>query len=284
MAEVGNPQSLLAPGGELVFNDFKATRTVLGGGSDLLAALPEGNGYLLQKILGGDGATIRNPVDNRPHKSGGIMHRFYRTAMIYTIEGLILATSNANRTTLTDLLLGVSDQIMQKDGRQFFTPSGMPTRFRTVRLNDPLDISDDSLGIAAPRSFTMTLVAENPLALKFTQDSTAFTSGASHTIPNDGNTATWPVIQINGPLTAATVTITNTVSGFAVELDSLTIASGHYAEINMFNETIFLDGNSTNLLSHLNLTASDFFSIAAGGESVTIAGAAGTVLSNSAWV
>lgn len=285
--EIGNPQTLYTPYGELPFNFFAQTSSALalGGGGVGWSPPADGNGLLIQKITGADGGPIRNPMSIRPHKRGGIIHRFQRDAMIYTVEGILLANTNADRTQLSDILLGATDAILQIDGRHYFQPSGSDARFRTVRLHEAVDLSDDSVGgIAGPRSFTMTLVANDPVAYNAVQDSTSFSDGSPFTIPNVGNTDTWPVIILDGSLSGATVSIVNTDSGFELDFAALTVGGGHTAEINMFNETVYLDGDSTNLLPKVVLATSDFWSVAPGGASVTISGASGHVLSNGAWV
>lgn len=283
--EIGSPHTIYTPQGELVFNDFSSSRAALGGGT----AIPSGHsgsGYLIQKISQGDGAGLRNPIDNRPHKQGAIMHRFQLLPSIYTIEGVLVANTKADREALADTLRGALYSILQTDGRHFFYPSGSATgvRFRTVRLYDMVDISDDTNGIAGPKGFTITLIAADPVGYTFAQDETDYTSGQTKAIPNDGNYQTWPVVRVDGPVSAGSVSVVNPVTGFAVVLDPLTVANGHYAEIDMLDETVYLDGDSTNLLPSVVLADSDFFSIPEGGGSITINGTTGKVLSNDAWI
>lgn len=284
--EIGTPQSLFTPDGfELPFNDFSGNPAALFSGTPILSGLPVGAGYMIQSITGADGADIRNPTENRPHKQGGIVHRFYEAASIWTVEGLVLPEgSRSVRTQLDDALKGAVRKCLQLDGRYFFHPSGGDLRFRTVRQYGPVDISRADNGIAGPRTFSFTLYSEDPHSYKATQDSTDIAAGTSGAVPNAGNVETWPVIKIHGPIAGAHVTITNTDTGFLLEFLSATIASGHYWEVNTFNETIYLDGNSTNELPQLDLSTSDFFSVEAGGSNISADGADITVLSNSAWI
>lgn len=290
--EVGIPMSLQSPAagfGELVFNDFSGSATALGGGSPYpgnRGPLGAGCGYFVEKISGFDGAPIRNPVDNRPHKSGGIVHTFRRAAKVWTIEGKIMVPDNVTgveerytRGVLEDAIRGYSDSIMARTGRYFFRPSGQLTRFQECRLYEPVDIGYDS--ISGPKNFAVTLVSQDPRAYTFTQDVTEITLGDTIPLPNLGNTESWPVIKVNGPCSGFSVIAgTGFFIGWAGDLNA-----GAYIEIDMFKETMYGNGDGPNRLGGLDLETSDFWSIPPGGTTLTLVGApSATVLSNSAWV
>jgi hypothetical protein len=285
--EVGIPMSLQSPSmGELVFNDFSGTAATIGGAQAFPLGLGAGCGYLIQRVQGFDGAPIRNPVDNRPHKSGGIVHTFRRAAKVWTVEGIICVPDNvsgpierATRTVLEDALRGYSDSVMAVTARFFFQPSGQVTRFQECRLYEPIDIGYDV--ISGPKNFSMTLVAADSRAYNYTQDLTVVLDGVPIAVPNEGNTESWPVIEVSGPSSGFTLA---NAGGFTIDWTG-SLGAGHHIEVDMFRETMYNDGSGANRLGGLNLSNSDFWSIPPGGTTVSLDGAPDAqILSNSAWV
>lgn len=277
--EVGTPLTLLtAQNVEIAFNDFTAEPASLSG---VIAAYAPGagNGYLIQRITGLDGAPIRNPMSTRPHKGGGIGHAFARDYRVFTIEGIVLASTNTIRTTLEDKLRGVAESLMKDQGRCFFLPSGQATRFLEVKHYEAVDNSDFPYGIAGPHGFNITFVAERPYPLTYTQSLTNLPDGTPTAIGNAGNAETWPVVKVYGPSAGFTLSRADGTSVIWVG----TLGAGVYIEIDMFKETMYNDGNGADRLGGLDLENSDFFPIPAGGDTLTVTGATGTVLANAAW-
>jgi hypothetical protein len=259
--------------------------------------LPDGNGYLITGIVGADGASVRNPFHVHPHKHGGIIHRFHRTSKIIAIEGLVVASSaqyrpvldDALRSVLQDMLtVGIYGQPSDHPGRLLWKPVGADIRFSSVHLYQALDILPpgasagmSATGIAGPKNFSFSLIADRPEALRYTQDVThgGFT-------PNIGNTETWPVIRVyaNGPFT-----LSNGVDalywGYQDEDPNPPFfPSGvTYIEIDMHRETMYWDGHYADALRYLSMERSTFWSIPAGGCTITCDMPI-DVLSNSAWV
>lgn len=300
----GIPISLLTTMGEIVFNDLSGDTTAgslaqVGGNiwpgpgihPDFPDGLPPGNGYAMQFLSGMHGAPIRNPVDNRPHKHGGISHRFYAGPKYFTLDGLIVGDDPAIRQVLYDYLVGWVFSSMQADARLFFTPPGHDTRFITCLNYDATEIvgpqgapGGSPSGIAGPKQYLAQFVAVNPFAYTYTEDDTPIDGGSSAFVPNDGNVDTWPVIEVyappGGPM--ASFTVSNGI--FDVEWAGH-VDAGDHIEINMFNETMYLNGNSTNKLPGLN-DQSDFWSVPPGGCTVSVTPGAHHVIvkSNDAWV
>ena len=153
--EYGVTQSILTSRGYVLFNNLWSD-----GGMGL--NLGTGNGYLLQRVGGNVYPMIRNPVDNRPQKHGGIVHPFWKGAKAVEFEGLVVATTPANRQTLDDHMKGALDVLLGEDGTYSWTPPSAAQRQHTVRLFEPVSI----LGYpgaggqtAAPKTFTFTLIA-----------------------------------------------------------------------------------------------------------------------------
>lgn len=292
--DVGIPMSILSTAGEFVFNSIDGSPISISGEDGSPAPSVSDGGAQVQAVTGLDGAGIRNPTSVRPHKGGAIIHKFHRTERIFTIEGLIIANNPSDRQRISDELKGVTDALVGTDGRFFYTPAGVDTgaRFLTVQLYDLVEIQGPGnssggspSGIAGPKAFTLTLVAVDWRAYTYTQDRIGIGEGATVAIPNDGNTETWPVIQVSSfdgsPLTD--FTLTNLDTGFELEWTG-SVAAGHYIEVNMLDETMYKDSDQDNELSGLSVATSDFWAIAPGGANVQIVGGSAYVLSNDAWV
>lgn len=309
--EVGIRHSLLTQldgGSEIVFNDLSGTThpKSLSGIVDAAHCwpndLPDGNGYLMQWISGMHGAPARAPVDVRPHKHGGIVHKFFLSAKYFTLTGLVVATDPEMRTLLNDTLTGWIHNTLQNDARYFFKPAGADTRFITVRNFATADILGPAgspgaspSGIAAPKQYDTQFVAANPFSYRYTEDSpgtgglTTIALGDTQDQPNIGTVETWPVLRVHGPISAFTV---DNGESQLEWFSAVEIPVGHFIEINMYNETMYKDGNSTNELGGFLDAPSDFWAIPPGGAPITFVGTSShtggdptcDVLSNSAWV
>ena len=291
--EIGIPHSIRSDAGEIVFNILDGTATnadSLAGLLDVVApvGLPDGNGYLLTQIVGMDDADVRNPITNKPHTDGAIVHRFRRAPKFIRVEGLIVASKPQYRVTLDDALrtvldaclhAGVFGQLNENGARWFWTPKGKATRFHTVYLYEPLEIVAGG-EIAAPKTFSFTLVAERPWALTYTQSVLTLPI----TIPNAGNAETWPVFKVyaTGSFTLARADGWQLIWKTVADGGHGTV-NGDYIEIDMFRQTMYWDGDGANALSGLVMASSDFWPVPVGGIAATCEFTT-TVLSNDAWV
>lgn len=268
MAEFGVPYSLITPAGTLAFNPAAG-----------------GDGYYLSDIAGMDGGDIRNPVEDLPQHDGTMVHRFFRAGMKVTLRGFILpAAAGATRTAAMDNLRGYTDRLLRPTQAELvsscrlrWTPSGASDDriLDAVRLYQPVTISGANL-----KDFELTLASPYPYAVNYTQHSQAFAAEATTVLTNAGNTPVYPVIRVTGAFTAAT--ITNAATSESIVFSSGSVAGGHYAEVDCFAKTVYLDGSSTNLLPNLTLPTR-FIRLLPGSNSVTFTGAAGTVLWNDAY-
>lgn len=126
-----------------------------------------------------------------------------------------------------------------------------------------------------------------PYAIDATEIDTTIDDGDSAAIVNDGNAAQSPVMQVAGPTSG--FTITNSTTGQQIVYDAsrpgaVSIGSGHFAEINFFQGSIFLDGDGADLSAGLDPENTDLFPLEPGSQTIGITGADVTVLSNAAWV
>lgn len=278
-------QSNVVPedGGTIVFNQ------------DFIPPGATGNAHLIvQTITGMDGAGIRNPTTNRPHKDGAIIHSFKREARIFTIEGLCLADDVETRWAVADFIRGVTDNMVENEGRYNFTPSDpdLDDRYLTVRLYEPVDLSQMNSGEAGPKSFSMTFIAGDPRAYTDEDPVTIQSPGTATLIENNGNTPAWIVfvVHANG----------NTINDFRLQNqgtlyeinwvdDGLPFGldTTRTGDLDMLNETFF-QGDQHNLIGGVVLGTSDFFPISPGGDIVGFDGDIGSAyvvaFPRSAWV
>jgi hypothetical protein len=107
------------------------------------------------------------------------------------------------------------------------------------------------------------------------------------TLTNAGTAPMYPVFQVFGP--TSFFSIGNLANGLQFVYDASlpgasAIGSGDYAEITMFRNTIYLNGDQDNLKPGVNILLSDFFPLEVGDNIVTITGADALVKWQSAWL
>lgn len=120
------------------------------------------------------------------------------------------------------------------------------------------------------KEFSLALVAADPRIYgdtETTTDSGPLSGGTvSVTVTNAGSAGTPPRVRVYGQITNPAVT----VGGRTVGL-TYTVAAGTYVEIDMRQETVKL-GDGSDLSRYLNVTASDFWELAPGSNTVTLTG------------
>lgn len=310
----GIPHSLLTSLGEIVFNDLTGDATVTASGlSDVATGsvwpgpgvvpasinadfnavgLPPGNGYLMQFVGGTHGAPVRATIDNRPHKAGGIAHKFFSGPKYMTLTGHIIGDTLEIRQVLYDYLAMHLYAAQNADSRYFFKPNGAntPTRFHTVKCYDLGDIIGPSTaqgtspaGIAGPKLFDFEFVAVNPFSYTYTERDTTIIGTASAHVDNDGTVETWPVIECYAGGSA--MTFFEIGNGTFQVIWTGNCPAGHYIEVNMFEETMFQDRNGSNKIGGLD-DQSDFWSIPPQGGALINSNGPDNILikSNDAWI
>lgn len=266
--EYGVPHKLVTPAGDIDFNPS--------GGGD---------GYYLSDLVAS--SAIRGPVDDLPQHDGGQLHRFFRSATYVTMRGEIHATGFTARRQSEDKLRGYTDRLLRPTNAELvascrlrFTPSGYSDErlIDAMQLQLPVAITGDFL-----KQFEFTLASPYPYAIDLTQTTTAFAASATHTITNNGNATVYPVIQVDGAFSAAT--IANTTTGQSIVFAAAGVAGGHYAEIDCFRKTVFLDGSGVNLLGKIDFTATTLgLGLVPGANSITFTGAGGRIYWNHGWI
>lgn len=235
-------------------------------------------------MTGADGADVRSPVDNRPQRDGGIVHAAYRGPRHFTLEGTLVADTPTARVGLEDLVRGVTNAMLRRDGRFTWSPPGHADRFITCRLAGPVEFQ---AGPGLMKTFVIPLVSEDPIAYGAAQTVTDIPAGTSAVIHNGGNTETWPVLQAYGDYSDWQAI--NSTEGQEIDYDGGTVLAPHYAEVINFRETVFKDGSGANLLRYILFDTTDFWTLQPGDNTVSFESFSGgsaflRVLSNDGWV
>lgn len=306
IVEWENPWSLETPAGTLPLNqEVKIGTQHLGY-------------YILDRSRCSAGAARRVTRTNLPQADGEITHRKFKQGYVVELnlqfwdtigEGGRPACGGTLRE-MADLLDLHLNAIENADGRLFWEPTTWPASGPTLdqRMLDKVrSLGPSGQGDSGFVSVVVEHDAEGPLvtatfavlsplpyAMDFTQITTNIFGGA--TLTNLGNANFYPVMQVHGPassfaITNASVTDDNG-NALSVVYDStlpgaVTIGAGHYAEIDFFRETIFLDGHFANLKAGIDVTLSDFFPLVPGANALSVGAYTGSqvdVLWQSAYV
>lgn len=259
----------------------------------------EGSGqrFLMDDQKCAVGAALRVATTDIPQASGAIFHlpRLQtRTLMALGIE-FWKGDSPACLTDLRqmdDLLMLHLLALLNGDvGRISWQPSGYGDR----RMLDDILLAIGPVPFiegSSTRGYTFSLDSPFPYAIDLTQTVQTITDGATATITNAGNAPFFCVAKAQGPTSGFTIT-NNTVldpdgNPLMVVYDAsrpgaASIAGGHYAELDFFRNTIYLDGSGANLKPGLDPTVLDFFPINPGANSITVTGCDVDFLLNNAW-
>jgi hypothetical protein len=175
-------------------------------------------------------------------------------------------------------------------GRIEWTPSGTGTR-----ILDSINRASDAVAFKEGDStwgYVFAVDSPFPYAITLAQTVQTITDGATATVTNGGNAPFFAVIKAQGPTSAFTIINHSVldVDGNALEVvydssrpGAVSIAGGHYAELDFFRNTIYLDGSGANLKPGIDPTVLDFFPINPGANSISVAGCDIDILLNDAF-
>ncbi len=272
--------------GSMVFNEQTS--------SGIYLAIQEGCDFQL---------AVRSTTDNVPQSDGSILHHRFLTGSTLAMTLQLWETRNdipCETELLTEMLDELSGalrsllNVEDNQGRLSWTVPGGDERM----LDDVRLVVYPSFVVGPPPTVTFTLDCRFPYAQNLTQELQPIADGTTETINNVGTAAYFPVIQINklnGALSgddvcAFTITVENIEGTTQFNYDctlppgtGLNIGPTHYAEMENFNNTLFLDGDGANLSPGISQLDSDYFSLAPGDNDVTIDGADCDVLWAPAW-
>jgi len=270
---------------------------------DLNGTLVGGGAYLLRPDGCKMGVGVRSTKDDVPQADGSILHHRFLTGteMVLAIQlwadkGDSLPACDAQLQGLLDDLLGAMRSLLNAGdnaGRISWTPAGQNARMLDdIRLAGyPLEaIVDTSAGM----ELTVLIDTEYPYSQDLTQTRTGIADGATTVITNGGTAAYYPVFQanrLNGVTSGSSCsgfTLQNLTTGIDFVYDStlpgaIAIAGGSYGEIDTFRNSIFRNGNLTNLKAGVDELASDYFLLETGANSIKIVGCDVDVLWQNAW-
>jgi hypothetical protein len=257
--------------------------------------------YLLDPARCQAGAARRITRDNIAQADGEITHRKFKTG--YAIELNIQLWETLTQPACGGVLRQMADlldlhlnAIENTDGRLVWTPTDWPQGGASPPGRRILDKAR-SLGPSGSgagggfvavvtekdtesplTSVTFAVLSPLPYVMDLTQTTTQlYPTGA--VIYNDGNANMWPVIKIHGPCTKVTIQNLDALdeNGNVLQLvydstlpGAVAIASGHYAELDFFRNTIYLDGTGANLKAGINVLQTDFWPIVPGPNAINI--------------
>lgn len=261
---------------------------------DLILNAATGDRYLTLNERCDAGADIRTTFDNIPQSDGQLNHRQYLTgykmrlalALWADAGGASAPACGVDAQRMLDALGSQIDAIRNPSGttRIIWTPQTYPSRMvnEIVLMEKPV-VTVEPVGEEGIVTVTFGVVSPLPYEISEAEDTPGtLPNGAPELLQNLGNTDTWPVFRVAGP--TSSFSIVNSTTGLEINYTGTAIGALHYAEIDTFRGTVYLDGNSSNLLNGIDFLTTDFFPLVPGTNDVVITGADATVLYNDAWL
>ncbi len=238
--------------------------------------------YLLDQQGCSFDISVRSTTDNVPQADGFILHHRFLTGT--SIQLAIQLWESENHPACDILLAEMVDEISgafrsllnagDNAGRLTWEIDGGNNRI----LDDVRLLVYPSLTMNGPVSvITVTIDSQYPYAQDLTQQLTTITDGNTAVLNNTGSADYYPVFQVSN-LSGSTFTLENVSTGIEFNYNdalpgALPITGVNYAEIDTFRNTIFLNGNSSNLKAGVVELSSDYWSLVVGNNTVGITGA-----------
>lgn len=244
--------------------------------------------------------SLRAVKDTVPQGDGAILHRRFSDGIELTLVLELWKTVDPDpalgepacgedlRLMLEHLGLYLQ-AVLNGRGRWFWQPSGY---FDERMLDDARWLIDVSRDLDGPRT-TVTFGIDSPWPYfvdateQFGSD-TFVADGGTTILSNLGNHEAYPVIEVYGTTSAFTLTNESLVdqngNPLQIVYDGTTITSPDFAEIDVFRNTIYLNGNEANLKSGIDATETDYFFLRPGDNEITIDGADAQFRMNNSWV
>lgn len=187
---------------------------------------------VLTGISGLDSAEVRESGENLTAFDGGIAGPNYYGRRPLVLEGLVYGHGSTSERATKLAKLTRATNAMRGDALLRWTPSGFSAPvFLTVRRQQPLKIDG-----GWNKTFQASLVASDPRIYSNTSQSASLTNIASTlTAVNNGNTETFPIYTISGPITNPM--ITNQTSGATMRFVAGLLAEDQIS-IDTLNRTI----------------------------------------------
>ncbi len=241
--------------------------------------------------------SLRATKDSVPQGDGAILHRRFAdgieltvTLELWTRIGLDgeKACGQDLRVMLETLGLYLQS-ILNGRGRWFWTPSGYGDERMLDESRWLVDVARDLQG--GLTSVTFGLDSPFPCFIDSAEQfgsETLVADGGTEIITNAGNHEAYPVIEVYGSTSAFTITNNSLIdqngNPLQIVYDGTAIGGGDYAEIDVFKNSIYLNGNQANLKSGIDPAATDFFVLRPGDNEIDAAGADVQFRFNNSWV
>jgi len=248
----------------------------------------------LSKFDGADGADLRFTSLDIPQRDGSVVYDSFEGSKTLAMEGVLMSATRSGRAALARELRAHARALSKSSGTlKFWTSDYLAGQQMTVRLADRLTVQ----GSRPTKEFLLPLVAEDPRIYSQTQQSQdtefvlaggggglvfpatlniTFAEGSSDgagTFTNGGDAPSYPVVQIHGPITSPVLRNVTTGKTMFINSGGLSIAAGSYAEVDMLNETIRLNGSASQpLVAYVNELTSSFWPLEPGANTIRLSG------------
>ncbi len=256
-------------------------------GTLLINQVTPGVGYY---FLDGNGCkfnlSVRSTKDHVPQADGDILHHRFLSGTEMPLKFQLWKSVEQQEVACDEVLEEMLDTLTRhmrallnagdNQGRlSWAIPSGGPIRMLDdIRLLVYPDYTQDPS--AAGSTVLATIDSKYPYAQDLNQTATTIAEGDSDTLSNTGTAAYSPVFKVYGPTSA--FTIANLTTGISFEYDAglpgaVAIGGGgDYAEIATFDNSIFLNGNSSDLAAGIVQLDSDYWTLVVGDNLIEFTG------------
>ncbi len=221
--------------------------------------------------------SLRVTSDSVPQGDGRILHRRFSDGVELTLV-LELWKTIASSPEMGDgepacgedlrLMLehlGLYLQaILNGRGRWFWEPSGYPDERMLDEARWLVDVSRDLQG--KKTAVTFGIDSPFPCFIDATEQSgsdVAIGAGDTVILVNEGNHDAYPVLEVPGSTSSFTITNHSLVDQdgdpLKIVYDGVTIVAPDFAEIDVFKNTIYLNGDEANLKAGIDAQETDYF-------------------------
>lgn len=245
-------------------------------------------GYTIQASVDGlDAPDYRESTYDKPGEDGAVLSSLFYSSRVLSFPGQITRSTAIAYETLRQALVAACAIARDSSNRPtptvltITTPGGSTYVCNAYPRKPVLPVENNSTGSfllnfivpdgllyssSAVLSGSITRPIGGGFTVPFTTPFTlAASSGGSVTLNNPGNTPSYPVITLTGPLTSPF--LANSATGTFMQLN-YTIAAGNTVVIDMANKTVMLNGNSSIL--GVKTSDSDWWPIKPGSNTISL--------------
>jgi hypothetical protein len=195
---------------------------------------------------------------------------FWRERIIRLIIGVRASTSAIYEQKRRDLMEAFDFPRNGLTWLKFTTQGGLALQTQ-VQLNAPIQAPLRG-GEVTIGTFRIELIAQDPILYSQTETETDITfATGTGTLTNSGNAPVFPTVKIHGNV--QNPGIQNATVGRTLSFTGITIAAGHYYNVDMLEETV-KDEVGTSQYSYID--SDDFFWLAKGSNTINLTGTPGS--------